>query len=110
MTAFIKNRGDRDPKDTINRISELPSFKAMVEKKQKDMAEIKAQRDGSRRDFKAEKAHMREEDRVRDVINDTAQVIKSHGELGLNDCKTFEDARKKAEQIAYKEERKQAGE
>lgn len=108
---FIKNlrekkeswdRGGRPSEKTIAKIAALPSFQKMVADKNAAIQEAKAERMANRQTFDKGLTGEAEERRVRAVIDDTAGVIKSHGDLGINDCKTFEQARAKAEAIAYR--------
>ena len=86
-------------------IESLPSFKAvqaqMNQQAQEGIARMRAEAE----DHKERIRSKSKDDRARDAVDRVAKTIKEHGELGMNDAKSFDAAKQKAAKIAERAER-----
>ena len=124
MTAFIKNLRDKRKQwngervwatrpEVRAQIESLPSFKAVQAEMDRGVAaatqrlrEQKESESGKRQRWKTRTR----EEKGRECIDALAKTIKEHGEMGVNNAKSFEEARKKAEEIAVRHDKEVLGE
>jgi hypothetical protein len=124
MTAYIPNlrakrrRWDRGGVWTTSAevrqtIESLPSFQKVQAEMNAGVAaaqdRLKAEReaDGRKQRWRTQ---LTAEERGRACVEALTRTIKEHGEMGVNDARTYEDARARAVAIANKHDRLKDGE
>jgi hypothetical protein len=123
MTAYIKNLRDKRKQwngervwatrpEVRARIESLPSFKAVQAEMDRGVAEVTQRlRDQKESDAKKQRWKTRtREEKGRECIDALAKTIKEHGEMGVNNAKSYDEARKKAEEIAVRHDKEVLGE
>lgn len=118
MTAFIKNLKEKRQQwnggqvwatrpEVRERIESLPSFKKVQAEMNQGVAQVQERLKGEKAsDAKQQRWKTRtKEEKARECIDALAFKIKEHGEMGMNDAKSYDDAVRKAEQIAVRHDK-----